>query len=157
MMAELVLIPPFCGFSYRFPKHWVFWAWEEHSPEKTLPHCSKRLPPRGVLWWLSGLRIRHFHCCGSGYCCGSGFNPWPGNWELLHATGLAKRTHKNLGVPIVVQRKRIRLRTIRLPVPPLALLSGLRIWRCRAFWCRSHTQLRSGVAVAVAAAVVQAS
>ena len=29
----------------------------------------------GVPWWLSGLRIWHCHCCGSGYCCGSGSVP----------------------------------------------------------------------------------
>ena len=31
----------------------------------------------------------------------------------------------------------------------LALLSGLRIWHCRELWCRSQTQLRSHVVVAV--------
>ena len=34
------------------------------------------------------------------------------------------------GVPILVQRKRIQLGTVRLQVRSLALLSGLRIWRC---------------------------
>ena len=34
-------------------------------------------------------------------------------------------------------------------VPSLASLSGLRIWHCRGLWCRSQTQLRSGVAVAL--------
>ena len=29
-------------------------------------------------------------------------------------------------------------------------LSGLRIWLCRKLWCRSRTQLGSGIAVAVA-------
>ena len=28
--------------------------------------------------WLSGLRIQHSHCCGSGYSCGSGSIPSPG-------------------------------------------------------------------------------
>ena len=37
---------------------------------------------------------------------------------------------KGMGVPIVVQWKRIRLGTMRLPVRSLALLSGLRIWQC---------------------------
>ena len=31
------------------------------------------------------------------------------------------------------------------------MLSGLRIWRCHELWCRSQTQLTSGVAVAVVA------
>ena len=35
-----------------------------------------------------------------------------------------------------MQRKRIRLGTMRLQVRSLALLSGLRIWRCRELWCR---------------------
>ena len=39
---------------------------------------------------------------------------------------------------------------MRLQVPSLALLSGLRIRPCRELWCRSQTQLRSGVAVALA-------
>ena len=30
-----------------------------------------------------------------------------------------------------------------------ALLSGLRVWSCCELWCRSQTQLRSSVAVAV--------
>ena len=30
----------------------------------------------------------------------------------------------------------------------MALLSGLKIWRCRELWCRSQMWLRSGVAVA---------
>ena len=34
------------------------------------------------------------------------------------------------GVPIMAQRKRIQLGTMRLQVPFLALLSGLRIWHC---------------------------
>ena len=41
---------------------------------------------------------------------------------------------------------------IRFQVLSLALLSGLRIWRCRALWCRLQTRLGSCVAVAVAEA-----
>ena len=54
-----------------------------------------------------------------------------------------------LGVPIRVQQKRIRLGTMRLQVQFLALLSGLRIWRYPELWCRSQTQFGSRVAVAV--------
>ena len=57
------------------------------------------------------------------------------------------------GVPVVAQRKQIQLRTMRLRVPPLALLSGLKIQHCRELWCRSQTWLRSGMVVAL----VQAS
>ena len=61
-------------------------------------------------------------------------------------------TLKNIykgGVPVVVRRKRIRLGTIRLQVRSLASLGGLRIRHCGELWCRSKTQLGSGVAVAV--------
>ena len=34
-------------------------------------------------------------------------------------------------------------------VPSLALLSGLRMWRCHKLQCRSQMQLGSAVAVAV--------
>ena len=37
----------------------------------------------------------------------------------------------------MAQRKRIRLGTMRLRVPSLASLSGLRIWCCRELWSRS--------------------
>ena len=36
----------------------------------------------------------------------------------------------------MAQRKRIQLGTMRLPVPSLALLSGLRIQHCRELWHR---------------------
>ena len=38
----------------------------------------------------------------------------------------------------MAQQKGIRLGTMRLWVPSLASLSGLRIWRCCELWCRSH-------------------
>ena len=41
-----------------------------------------------------------------------------------------------LGVPIVAQWKQIRLETVRLRVPSLALDSGLRILPCHELWCR---------------------
>ena len=53
------------------------------------------------------------------------------------------------GVPVMTQWKRIRLGTMRLQVPSLASLSGLRIRHCCGLWCRLQTQLRSHVAVAV--------
>ena len=39
---------------------------------------------------------------------------------------------------------------MRLNVQSLASLRGLKIGRCGELWCRSNTQLGSGVAVAVA-------
>ena len=43
------------------------------------------------------------------------------------------------GVPMVAQRKRIRLGTMRLRVQSLASMSGLRIWRCYELLCRLAT------------------
>ena len=40
------------------------------------------------------------------------------------------------GVPIVAQRKKIRLGAMRLWVRSLAPLIGLMIWRCHVLWCR---------------------
>ena len=40
-----------------------------------------------------------------------------------------------LGVPVMVQRKQIRLGTMRLQVQSLASLSGLRIRHCCELWC----------------------
>ena len=53
------------------------------------------------------------------------------------------------GVPIMAQGKRIRLGIMRLRVPSLASLSGLRIRHCHKLRCRSQIQLGSGIAVAV--------
>ena len=61
-----------------------------------------------------------------------------------------KTRNKNLGVPIMAQRKRIWLGAMSLWVWSLTSLSGLRIWRCCELWCRLQMQLRSGIAVAVA-------
>ena len=54
-----------------------------------------------------------------------------------------------LGVPMMAQRLTNRLGTMMLRVQSLALLSGLKIWRCHELWCRSQMQLGSCVAVAV--------
>ena len=52
------------------------------------------------------------------------------------------------GVPVVMQWKQIRLRTMRLQVRSLASISRLRIWHCCELWCRSQTLLGSCIAVA---------
>ena len=44
-----------------------------------------------------------------------------------------------MGVPVVVQWKRIWLVSIRMQVRSLTLLSGLRIRRCHDLWCRLQT------------------
>ena len=51
------------------------------------------------------------------------------------------------GVPVVAQQ--VKNPTMRMKIPSLALLSGLRIRPCCEFWCRSQAQFRSGVAVTV--------
>ena len=56
---------------------------------------------------------------------------------------------RNSGVPIIAQRKWIRLGAVRLRVWSLALLSELRIRHFRELWCRLQTWLKSGVAVTV--------
>ena len=58
------------------------------------------------------------------------------------------------GISVMAQWKWIQLGAIRLQVRSLALLSELRIRRCRELWCRLQTRLGSGVAVAVARAAL---
>ena len=69
--------------------------------------------------------------------------------KLIYMLIISQVKKEKVGVSIMVQWKRIRLGAMRLRVRSLALLSGLRIRRCHELWCRSHTQLRSGVAVAL--------
>ena len=73
-----------------------------------------------------------------------------GNKRFGFKTKMFYRKYKFLGVPIVAQRKRIRLGTMRCPVRSLASLSGLMIWLCRELWFKLQTRLRSGDSVAVA-------
>ena len=56
-----------------------------------------------------------------------------GTWSEL---GLIKYMLKNSGVPIVAQWKRIWLVSMRMWVPSLATISGLRIHCCRELRCR---------------------
>jgi len=60
-----------------------------------------------------------------------------------------KLKKKILGVPTMAQRKQILLLSMRVQVQSVASLSGLRIQHCHELWCRSPTQLRSYIAVAV--------
>ena len=46
---------------------------------------------------------------------------------------LSTNTHQ--GVPVVAQRERTQLVSMRMRVQSLAPLNGLRIWRCRELWC----------------------
>ena len=53
------------------------------------------------------------------------------------------------GVPVVAQRKQIRLVSLRMRVRSLSWLHGLTIQHCQELRYRGQTQLRSGDAVAV--------
>ena len=47
----------------------------------------------GVPWWLSRLRILHYHCCGSWYCHGTGLIPGLGT-STCCAHGQKKRNRE---------------------------------------------------------------
>ena len=51
-------------------------------------------------------------------------------------------------MPIVTQRKQIRLGSMKTRVQSLALLTGSGIWHCHEVWDRSQRQLRSCMTVA---------
>ena len=97
-------------------------------------------------------------------CCGLSATKNKGNFHMMgyirttrlrHVLSQKKKHQKKIlkilhwGVPVVAQQKQSRLVTMRIQVQSLALLSGLRIWRCHELWCRSQTWLGSGIAVAV--------
>ena len=44
-----------------------------------------------VPWWLSGLRIWHYHCCGLGHYCGAGLIPGPKNFPMPWAQPKKKK------------------------------------------------------------------
>ena len=54
-----------------------------------------------------------------------------------------------VGVPLVAQWKLTQPGSMKMQVPPLALLSGLKIRHCPELWYSSQMWLRSDVAVAV--------
>ena len=59
-------------------------------------------------------------------------------------------TERLLGeFPLWLSGLRTQLVSMRMQVPSLASLSGLRIWHCRELWCRLQMWLLSLVAVAV--------
>ena len=55
------------------------------------------------------------------------------------------KQNSHMGVPIVVQWKRIQLVSLRMWIRSLASISGLRIQRCSELWCRSKMRLGSGI------------
>ena len=65
---------------------------------------------------------------------------------------MLKLVLRNIGVPVVAQRKWIWLVSMRTQVWSPALLSELRIQRCCELWCSSKTWVGSGVAMAMAQA-----
>ena len=76
---------------------------------------------------------------------------WTYHFAFLYTNNKLSEREKanNPGVPIMAQRKWIRLEPMRLWIWCLALLSRLRIWHCHGLWCRLQTWLVSGIAVAV--------
>ena len=79
---------------------------------------------------------------------------WMGTQISLHVPAFSSfavylKMELLVGVPIMAQRKRIWLVSIRMQVQSLASLSGLRLQHCPELWCRSQVWLRSGIAVAV--------
>ena len=87
-------------------------------------------------------------------------DPWSGKgWRALPAhiwctcVSLARRLRVEVrlfGVPFVAQVLTNPTRIMWMLVPPLALLSGLRIRRCLELFRRSQSRLESHVAAAVA-------
>ena len=74
--------------------------------------------------------------------------------ELYHVNYTSKKLffkNEGEGVPIVAQWLTNLTRNHKVVCSrSLASLNGLRILHCRELWYRSQTQLRSGVAVALA-------
>ena len=58
-------------------------------------------------------------------------------------------TLQGMEIPSWLSGYHIQLGTMRLQVRSLASLSGLMIWPCCELWCKSQTELRSGVGMAV--------
>lgn len=60
---------------------------------------------RGVLWWLSGLRISCCYCSGSGCSCGMGSAPGLGTY-----TGVAKKILTEILIikTLIIQKSRER-------------------------------------------------
>ena len=67
----------------------------------------------------------------------------------LYETKNLKLKLKVLEFPLWFNRLRTLLVSMKIQPRSLALISGLRIQRCRELWCRLQTLLGSGVAVAV--------
>jgi len=64
-------LPCAMGVALKRPK-------KNKNKNKNKNQPTKKLPNKpGVPRWLSGLRIQHCHCCGSGHCCGLEFSSWP--------------------------------------------------------------------------------
>lgn len=67
----------------------------------------------GVQSWLSGLRIQHFHRCGSGYRCGLGLIP-TGNFHELHVLWAWAKPNQNKALPSLILWANVSLSPITL-------------------------------------------
>ena len=77
------------SFVWLHPSHFIFLAGHRRSThmQKPITSCNpsvftsvvfKTIKKRtGVFWWLSGIRIWHYHCCGWGRWCGTSLIPGP--------------------------------------------------------------------------------
>ena len=74
----------------------------------------------------------------------------PQVWKHPSATERAHSKHCRSEFPLWFSELRTRLVSMKMWVPFLASFSGLRIQHCHDLWCRLQTQLRCGIAMAVA-------
>ena len=117
----------------------MLWAWPKNGTNKSI----HKLPPNSI-------QYTNNHSVSCPPVC----RPVLGkSMTVLHVSLILKGLVDNktfLRVPVLAQRKQIRLGIKRLRVQSLTLLSRLKIQHCHELWCRSQTQLRSGVTMAVA-------
>ena len=71
---------------WKYPKKLQFYEGRPNDllgKKRTIEDSSRlKTVLSGVPWWLSGLRIWHCPCCGSGYSCDIGSIPSLGMWML---------------------------------------------------------------------------
>ena len=96
----------------------------------------------GIYLFMCHFLLHEFHSTGATFIL-----PIPSTQCPEPGTEAGAQKNICMGIPVMVQQKQIQLGTVRLQVPSLASLSGLRIRRHRELWCRSQTRLKSGVAV----------
>ena len=82
---------------------------------------------------------------------------WVETWNIFLMEGHSQKEckeyysviKKEIRVPFMTQWLRTRLGSVRIRVQSLALLNGIRIWRCHELWYSSQMRLGFHFAVAV--------